>query len=139
MRNPVDLAHLFADIMNSHDPARFAELVSESYVNHNPNVAPGLAGLVTFMGHWFDTLSDTRVVVEDAFAVGDRVVGRYTYRARHTGPFVGVPASGADITMRSIDIWRFENDRFVEHWDELNLLEVFQQMGAIPMQRGATR
>jgi steroid delta-isomerase-like uncharacterized protein len=139
MRNPVDLAYLFADIMNSHDPARFAELVSESYVNHNPNVAPGLAGLVTFMGHWFDTLSDTRVVVEDAFAVGDRVVGRYTYRARHTGPFVGVPASGADMTMRSIDIWRFENDRFVEHWDELNLLEVFQQMGAIPMQRGATR
>jgi hypothetical protein len=32
-----------------------------------------------------------------------------------------------------------ENDRFVEHWDELNLLEVFQQMGAISMQRGATR
>ena len=59
MRNPVDLAHLFADIMNSHDPARFAELVSENYVNHNPRVEPGLAGLVKFMGHWFDTLSDT--------------------------------------------------------------------------------
>jgi hypothetical protein len=27
MRNPVDLAHLFADIMNSHDAGRFAELV----------------------------------------------------------------------------------------------------------------
>jgi len=26
MRNPVDPAHLFADIMNSHDPARFDEL-----------------------------------------------------------------------------------------------------------------
>jgi steroid delta-isomerase-like uncharacterized protein len=139
MRNPVDLAHLFAEIMNSHDPNRFAKLVSESYVNHNPNVEPGLTGLVAFMKHWFDTLSDTRVVVEDAFAAGDRVVGRYTYRARHTGSFVGVPASGADITMRSIDIWRFENDRFVEHWDELNLLDVFQQMGSIPMQRGAAR
>jgi steroid delta-isomerase-like uncharacterized protein len=139
MRNPIDLAHLFADIMNSHDPHRFAELVSDSYVNHNPAVAPGQAGLVAFMAHWFDTLSDTCVTVEDAFAVGDRVVGRYTYRARHTGPFVGVPASGAEITMRSIDIWRFENDRFVEHWDELNLLEVFQQMGVISMAGGAPR
>lgn len=138
MRNPVDLAHLFADIMNSHDADRFVELVSEAYVNHNPGVAPGRAGVVAFMRHWFDTLSDTRVTVEDAFAVGDRVVGRYTYRARHTGPFVGVPASGAEITMRSIDIWRFENDRFVEHWDELNLLEVMQQMGVIPVQGGAT-
>jgi predicted ester cyclase len=108
MRNPVDLAHLFADIMNSHDPNRFAELVSENYVNHNPYVEPGLTGLVGFMKHWFDTLSDARVAVEDALAVGDRVVGRYTYRARHTGPFVGVPASGAELTMRSIDIWRFE-------------------------------
>ena len=139
MRNPVDLAYLFADIMNSHDAGRFAELVSEDYVQHNPAVAPGLAGAVAFMGHWFDTLSDTRVVVEDAFAVGDRVVGRYTYRARHTGPFVGVPASGAEITIRSIDIWRVGNGQFVEHWDELNLLEVFQQMGAIPKPGGAAR
>jgi steroid delta-isomerase-like uncharacterized protein len=138
MRNPVDLAHLFAEIMNSHDAGRFAELVSENYVNHNPGVGPGRAGLIEFMAHVFDTLSDTRVVVEDAFAVGDRVVGRYTYRARHTGRFVGVPASSAEITMRSIDIWRVEGDRFVEHWDELNLLEVFQQMGAIPSQGGAT-
>jgi steroid delta-isomerase-like uncharacterized protein len=137
MRNPVELAHLFADIMNSYDASRFAELVSENYVNHNPGVGPGLAGLVAFMEHWFETLSDTQVVVEDAFAAGGRVVGCYTYRARHTGAFVGVPASGAAITMRSIDIWRFENDRFVEHWDELNLLEAFQQMGAIPMQGGA--
>ena len=95
MRNPVDLAHLFADIMNSHDAAHFAELVSKNYVNHNPNVEPGLAGAVALMGHWFETLSDT--------------------------------------------IDRVENDRFVEHWDEPNTLEIFQQMGAIPMQRGATR
>ena len=139
MRNPVDLAHLFADIMNSHDAGRCAELISKNYVNHNLNVEPGLKGVVAFMGHGLETLSDTRVTVEDAFAVGDRVVGRYTYRARHTGPFIGVSASGAAITMRSIDIWRVENDRFVEHWDELNLLEIFQQMGAIPMQRGAAQ
>jgi len=49
MRNPVQLAHVFADIMNSHDSDRFAELVSESYVNHNPAVAQGRAGLVSFM------------------------------------------------------------------------------------------
>jgi hypothetical protein len=60
MRNPVDLAHLFADIMNSQDSGRFTELVSKNCVNH-------------------------------------------------------------------------------EHWDELNLLEISQQKGAIPMQRGAAR
>jgi hypothetical protein len=46
MRNPFDLAHLFADIMNSHDAGRFAEPVSKNFVNHNPNVEPGLKGAI---------------------------------------------------------------------------------------------
>lgn len=136
MRKPEDLAHLFAEIMNSHDANRFAELVAEDYVNHNPNVEPGRAGLIGFMTHWFDTLSDTRVTVEDVLVANGSVVGRYTYKARHTGPFMGVPPSGAEITMRSIDIWRVRDGVFTEHWDELNTLEVFQQMGAIDMRGG---
>jgi predicted SnoaL-like aldol condensation-catalyzing enzyme len=34
--------------------------------------------------------------------------------------------------MTSIDIWRVAGGEFAEHWDELNLLEVFQQLGVIP-------
>ena len=40
-----------------------------------------------------------------------------------------------DIARLFVDI---ETHRFVEHWVELNLHEVFQQMGAIPRQGGAT-
>jgi hypothetical protein len=32
--------------------------------------------------------------------------------------------------MRSIDIWRVEDGR--EHWDELNTLDIFSQVGAVP-------
>jgi hypothetical protein len=40
--------------------------------------------------------------------------------------------------MRSIDIWRVAEGEFVEHWDELNVLEVFQQLGVIPpLDRGS--
>jgi hypothetical protein len=28
--------------------------------------------------------------------------------------------------------WRVKDGMFVEHWDELNVLDVFQQMGVIP-------
>ena len=43
-----------------------------------------------------------------------------------------IPASGRPVEMRSIDIWRVEDGLFVEHWDELNLLDLFQQMSALP-------
>ena len=41
-------------------------------------------------------------------------------------------APSASGGMRSIDIWRVQDGEFAEHWDELNLLEVFQQLGVIP-------
>ncbi len=59
-------------------------------------------------------------------------VGRFTYRGTHAGPFYGMPPTGNAIEMRSIDIWRTHNGEFVEHWDELNLLDLFQQIGMIP-------
>ena len=70
--------------------------------------------------------------MEDLVISGDRVVGRFVYRGTQTGELMGIPASGNAVEMRSIDIWRTEDDLFVEHWDELNLLEVFQQIGALP-------
>src|SRR6266478_5906582 len=41
----------------------------------------------------------------------------------------------ASIQMRSIDIWRVKDGKFVEHWDELNLLEVFQKLGAATVRK----
>jgi hypothetical protein len=32
--------------------------------------------------------------------------------------------------MQSMDISRVKNGKLIEHWDESNLLEVFQQIGA---------
>jgi predicted ester cyclase len=70
--------------------------------------------------------------MEDLVVAGDRVVGRFVYRGTHLGPLWGMPPTGNPIEMRSIDIWRVENGEFVEHWDELNLLEVFQAVGMLP-------
>ncbi len=75
--------------------------------------------------------------MEDLIVSGDRVVGRFVYRGTHTGEIMGIPATGNPVEMTTIDIWRVEDGRFVEHWDELNLMEVFQQIGALP-QLGAT-
>ena len=60
--------------------------------------------------------------------------GRYSYRyeGTHTGNFFGYPATGNAFAMRSIHIWLVKDGRFVEHWDELNTLDIFSQVGAVP-------
>lgn len=75
--------------------------------------------------------------MEDVIISGGRVVGRFVYRGTHTGDLLGIPATGATVEMRSIDIWRVENGLLVEHWDELNLMEVFQQVGVLPQLGGS--
>jgi predicted SnoaL-like aldol condensation-catalyzing enzyme len=124
-------AHRFAEILNAGDLAAFDALVAPGYVNHNPFAAPGPDGVKAIFGAFLAALSDFRVTVEDAVAVADRVVGRYTYTGVHTGPLFGYAPTGRPVVMRSIDVWRVGPDgRFVEHWDELNTLDFFQQIGA---------
>lgn len=128
------LPHIFARAMENHDVDGISEWVHESYVQHNPYVPQGIPGVQFFMDAWNTAFSDTKITVDDVIVSGDRVVGRFTFRARHTGPFIGVPASNKDIVMTAIDIWRIEDGKFIEHWDEFNGVEFFDQIGGRPGQ-----
>ena len=130
----VRLGRLFAEIVSSHDVSRFAEIVAPGYVNHNPFAEPGLEGVKKTFGAIIAGVPDLKVSAEDVFvsADGTRVVGRYRYEGTHAGNFLGYPATGNAFSMRSIDIWRVEEGRFIEHWDELNTLDIFVQVGAVP-------
>ncbi len=128
----LSLASKFAETLNTQNVDLFETFIAHDYVNHNPFVAPGLKGVKDFFAGWLAAFPDTIVTMEDAFVAGDKVVGRYTYRATHQGTFLGIPPTGKRITMRSIDIWRVQDDVFAEHWDELNMLEVMQQLDVFP-------
>ena len=126
------LADLFVEMTNTHNPDLVDRFVAEDYVNHNDFVADGPEANRQFWSEFFTALPDVKVTREDLIIAGDRVVGRFVYRGTHTGDLLGIPASGKPVEMRSIDIWRVQNGMFVEHWDELNLMQMFQQVGALP-------
>ena len=132
------LAENYLLMLNKHDPDLVDQFVAEDYVNHNAFVADGREANRQFWTAFFAALPDLSATMEDLVISDDRVVGRFVYRGTHTGEFMGIPASGSQVEMRSIDIWRVQDAMFVEHWDELNLLQLFQQMGALPPLGGGT-
>ena len=130
--NGQHLAETYLVMLNTHEPDLVDRFVAEDYRNHNAFVADGREANRQFWAAFFTGLPDLSATMEDLVMSGDRVVGRFVYRGTHTGELMGIPASGKPVEMRSIDIWRAEDGMFVEHWDELNLMEMFQQMGALP-------
>ena len=127
-----DLTDAYLTMLNEHNPDLVDRFVAPDYRNHNVFVPDGREANRQFWTGFFHALPDLAATMEDLVISGDRVIGRFTYRGTHTSTFMGIPASGNPVEMRSIDIWRVEDGMFAEHWDELNLLEMFQQMGALP-------
>ena len=134
-----ELAETYVTMLNTRNADLVDRFVAEDYINHNAFVADGREANRQFWHAFFVALPDVVTSMEDLVISGDRVVGRFIYRGTHKADFMGIPASGRAVEMRSIDIWRVEDGRFAEHWDELNTLQVFQQMGALPLLGGASR
>src|ERR1700752_243982 len=122
----------FVTMLNEHDPDLVDRFVAREYRNQNAFVPDGREANRQFWAVFFAALPDLTATMEDLVISGDHVVGRFVYRGTHAGEFMGIPATGRSVEMRSIDIWRVDNGLFVEHWDELNTLEFFQQLGALP-------
>ena len=130
--NGQQLAETYVAMLNTHDPDLVDRFVAEGYRNHNAFVDDGREANRQFWTVFFAAIPDLSATMEDLVVSGDRVVGRFVYRGTHTNELMGIRAKGSPVEMRSIDIWRVEDGMFVEHWDELNMLEVFQQIGALP-------
>jgi steroid delta-isomerase-like uncharacterized protein len=130
--NGHQLAETYVAMLNTHDPDLVDQFVAEDYRNHNAFVDDGREANRQFWAAFLAAFPDLSATMEDLVVSGDRVVGRFVYRGTHTNELMGIPAKGSPVEMRSIDIWRVEDGMFVEHWDELNMLEVFQQIGALP-------
>ena len=64
---------------------------------------------------------------------GDLVVIRWECGGTHTGNLMGVPASGNEVRVTGIDLFRIEDGQIAELWQEQDVLGMMQQIGALPL------
>ena len=51
---------------------------------------------------------------------------------------MNIPATGKQVTVSYIDIWRVENGKLVENWVQMDLLGMLQQLGVVTTAEHAT-
>ena len=67
--------------------------------------------------------------IQDQMANGDTVITRLVGRGMHRGDFVGIPATGRDVTMEGISIHRVVDGKIVEHWGYSDDVGFWHQCG----------
>ena len=80
----------------------------------------------------YAAFSDYHNTVEDMVAEGDKVAFRFERQATHTGEFMGVPASGKQVSWMTIGIVRLANGKIVEFWNSPDRMGMLQQVGVLP-------
>ena len=79
---------------------------------------------------------DLAVTNEELIAEGNKVAGRWTTRGIHQGELQGVPPTGKQVTITSMDINRINGGKIAERWHEYDALGMMQQLGVIPAPHG---
>jgi steroid delta-isomerase-like uncharacterized protein len=120
---------------NNRDMQAEADVLAPGYVAHVP-AAPGpLEGLEAwrkFTAPFVEAFPDLRLTVEDILSEGDKVAARVAFHGTHRGEFQGIAPTGKEVAFSSIEVNRVVGGKVEEHWVELDLLGLMQQLGAIP-------
>jgi steroid delta-isomerase-like uncharacterized protein len=113
------------------------EIFATDYINHDPTLPDvtdieGLKGFVVVSRIAFPDFHHTS---EDMVAEGDKVARRVTITATHQGEFMGIPATGRQVTWTGIIISRIADGKIVEEWWNYDALALMQQLGMMPPTR----
>ena len=108
---------------------------ADDYCMHDPavpNLPPGVEGFKAYIHTFRDALGGVDVVVTDMLAEGDKVNWHFVLTATHTGPLLGIPATGNRVSVTGMLISRIAGGKVAEEWINRDDLGLFQQLGVIP-------
>ncbi len=110
----------FDEVWNKGNVGETEEFLAPEFVSHN-TLDVQIVGPIEYGGavtNYRAAFPDFHTTLEDVLVDGDRVVVRGTDRGTHRGAFMGVPASGRQVTTTWIEIFRVENGKATEGWLE---------------------
>lgn len=99
------------------------------YSPSNTKQLDSIEKMIEFADSIYVGVSDYDISLVDIIATEDKVALRAIFRGTHTGDVLGIPASGNKIKQSQILIFRFENGKIVEMWEDYDSLGMMTQLG----------
>lgn len=120
-------------VQNQHNLAAVDDLFRPDFTDHsgiaNP---PTVEGAKMSFAALFAAFPDLYVTIHLQLAEGDQVMTYKTLQGTHLGEFMGIPATGKQVSFDLIDIFKVADGKIAAHWAVANMLGLLQQIGAMP-------
>jgi steroid delta-isomerase-like uncharacterized protein len=122
------------EVINQQNVGAIDELVAEDIVDHIPlpGQGPGRDGIAQALRFFYGAFPDLRIEVVEELAEGDVVAQVVRLTGTHRGEFMGMPATGKEISVLGSDFIRVRGGRMVEHWGFIDQGALMQQLGMGP-------
>ncbi len=118
---------------NAGDLAGYLELYDEGIRLHGyspePMDKPTVRG---FYEQVFEAFDRPKLRFHEVFGSGESLCINFTMTGRHVAAFMGVPATGRDISIDGITVLHFRDGTCVERWSQADMLGLLVQLGAVP-------
>ena len=75
---------------------------------------------------------DLVLSIDDLIAQEDKLAARATGKGTHQGTYMGIPATGKQITIKAMQFGKIEGGKAVEIWEIPDALSMMAQVGLIP-------
>lgn len=122
------------EIHHSNNFAVIDEAFHQDFVGHAPSPMPEVHGPDALKQGFVDAkdaFTDKKVTFHHLLVDGDFITVHWALTGKHTGEFMGASPSGKQITIETIMIERFQDDKIIEAWAQLNLLSLMKQLGLL--------
>jgi predicted ester cyclase len=86
--------------------------------------AKGPEAFRAFQQRFLDAFSDVHFTMHDVVEAGPAAAGRWSARLTHSGSGLGVPPTGATVTLTGMSMIRVEDGLVVEAWNEWDRLKL---------------
>src|ERR1700678_3537697 len=132
--NKAVIERFIIDVLNHGRLETADEIVAEDFIELDPvpGQKQGREGLKEIIVMLRTAFPDMNWVIEETIASGEKVVTRFHWTGMHRSEFMGMPATGKSVKVKSVVIDRIVGGRMAESRILMDDLGMMQQLGVIP-------
>jgi predicted ester cyclase len=123
------------EVINQGKMEALDECLTGDFVYHGPGGVEvrGIPGYKQFTAALRSAYPDIHVTIEDILAEGDLVATRTFCTFTFTGKAGPDNPSGRRVSMAGSILDRFKNGKIAETWEQYDRLDLYQQLGILPV------